>query len=197
MGKRIGAKAIPPKSSSSTKYSANGAVSSIDSDAAGGAFAISTGSGQMYAMVTLSVSGDSAFSNDVRLYFVPDPPPPPVPRDPLSVYVDVYKNGRLVKSERIYYDDKPLFEPVSEINGLKLKQAITYHYSQRTVTSMAMVDVEPGDMVEFYARSNVHAEGIPVDVPSTSGGKYVVEDVISAASATSQIHSGSILTGMS
>jgi len=194
---KVGAKAVPPKSATNSEYSASGAISSIDSDAGSGAFAIATGKGQMYAMVTLSVSGDSAFSNDVTLYFVPDPPPPPPPRDPLSVFVDVYKNGRLVKSEKIYYDDKPVFEPVSELNGLKLKQAITYHYSQRTATSMVMTDVKPGDMVEFYARSNIHADGIPVQIPSGSGGKYVVDGVVSAASATARIHSGSILTGMS
>lgn len=194
---KVGAKPVPPKTATNSEYSASGAISSIDSDAGSGAFAIATGNGQMYAMVTLSVSGDSAFSNDVSFYFVPDPPPPPPPRDPLSVFVDVYKNGRLVKSEKIYYDDKPVFEPVSELNGLKLRQAITYHYNQRTATSMVMTDVEPGDMVEFYARSHIHADGIPVQIPGGSGGKYVTDQVISAASATARIHSGSILTGMS
>jgi len=194
---KVGAKAVPPKTAINSEYSASGAISSIDSDAGSGAFAIATGNGQMYAMVTLSVSGDSAFSNDVSFYFVPDPPPPPPPRDPLSVFVDVYKNGKLVKSEKIYYDDKPVFEPVSELNGLKLRQAITYHYNQRTATSMVMTDVEPGDMVEFYARSHIHADGIPVQIPSGSGGKHVIDQVISAASATARIHSGSILTGMS
>lgn len=195
--REISAKAIPSKKSSSTKYSADGALSSIDAETAGGIFAIATGTGQMYSLVTLSVSGDSAFSNDVTLYFVPDPPPPPEPQDPLSIYVDVYKNGMLAKSKRIYYDDKPLFEPVSELNGLKLKQAITYHYNQRTATSMVTVDVNPGDMVEFYARAHIHADGIPVNIPQSPDGTYTVDKTVSAASATARIHSGSILTGMS
>jgi len=195
-----GGKPVPPVTSQNSDFNADGSIAGISSDAGSAAFAVATDQGQMYAIVTLSVSGDSAFSQDVSLHFTPNPPPPPPPRDPLSVYIDVYRNGNLVKSEMVYYDDKPVFTPLNSLNGMSIIQATDYHYNQRTVSAMILVDVKPGDFVEFFVRNHIYAEGIPIPyslVPKSSGGTYSIDKVVSAATATSRIHSGSILTGMS
>ncbi|MCA2003922.1 MAG: hypothetical protein LDL06_04060 [Candidatus Nitrosotenuis sp.] len=194
-----GGKPVPPVTAQNSDFNADGSISSIAADATSAAFAVATDQGQMYAMVTLSVSGNSAFSQDVSLHFTPNPPPPPIPRDPLSVYVDVYRNGKLVKSEMVYYDDKPLFTPLNSLNGMSIIQATDYHYSQRTISAMTLVDVKPGDFVEFFVRTHIYAEGIPIPyslVPQSSGGTYSINKVVSAATATAKIHHGSILTGM-
>jgi len=194
-----GGKPIPPVTADNSDFNADGSLASIAADAGSAAFAVATDQGQMYAMVTLSVSGNSAFSQDVSLHFTPNPPPPPPPRDPLSVYVDVYKNGELVKSEMVYYDDKPVFTPLNSLNGMSIIQATDYHYSQRTVSAMTLVDVEPGDFVEFFVRTHIYAQGIPIPyslVPQSSGGTYSIDKVVSAATATAKIHHGSILTAM-
>lgn len=194
-----GGKPVPPVTAENSDFNADGSIASISADAGSAAFAVATDEGRMYAMVTLSVSGNSAFSQDVSLYFTPNPPPPPRPRDPLSVYVDVYKNGELVKSEMVYYDDKPIFTPLNALNGMSIIQATDYHYNQRTVSAMTLVDVKPGDFVEFFVRTHIYAEGIPIPyslVPQSSGGTYSIDKVVSAATATAKIHHGSILTGM-
>lgn len=194
-----GGKPIPPVTADNSDFNADGSLASIAADAGSAAFAVATDQGRMYAMVTLSVSGNSAFSQDVSLHFTPNPPPPPPPRDPLSVYVDVYKNGELVKSEMVYYDDKPVFTPLNSLNGMSIIQATDYHYSQRTVSAMTLVDVEPGDFVEFFVRTHIYAQGIPIPyslVPQSSGGTYSIDKVVSAATATAKIHHGSILTAM-
>ena len=194
-----GGKPIPPVTADNSDFNADGSLASISADAGSAAFAVATDQGRMYAMVTMSVSGNSAFSQDVSLHFTPNPPPPPPPRDPLSVYVDVYKNGELVKSEMVYYDDKPIFTPLNALNGMSIIQATDYHYSQRTVSAMTLVDVQPGDFVEFFVRTHIYAEGIPIPyslVPQSSGGTYSIDKVVSAATATAKIHHGSILTAM-
>ncbi len=179
---RLSAKPILPITSSNSKYSASSVVSSISVDAGREAFAVAGAPGTMSALITVSVSGYAGFTTTSQIS------PPPHPRDPLSVYVDVYKNGALVKSERIYYDDKPNAQITTSISGFSVTQAIQYNYNQRTATSLVLADVSPGDVVEFYIRTNVSASADPVPIGGITG---------SIAQATATIQSGSILMSTS
>ncbi len=195
----VGLKAIPVITNTNAQYSSTGQITSIDVNTVTSAFAIAPNTGRMFATAALRVSGESSLTSDVSMYFVPNPPPPPRPRDPLSVYVDVYVNGQFVKSDLIYYDSDPIFSPLQAMNGLTYLQAENYKFKQTTTIGNEFVNVNAGDMVQFIIRTTVHADGQPITIKpyAVTGGVVKLGSTTSAASATANIYSGTIITGMS
>lgn len=154
------------------------------------AYTISTATGNINANVLATISGSASLTNTVTLTVSPPPPPPPVRKDPLTGWIDIYKNGVLVQSVQLFFNDQPTFSSSNTVSGSSQIQTTSYSYTQTTISGTTVTSVTPGDMIEYYIYAKVHADGIPLAPPSG----YIVSTVTSQGTATATIHSGSVNT---
>ncbi len=118
---------------------------------------------------------------------------------PLSLYVDTYVNGQMVNSQIVYSNSNPIISQSSSISSYSFSQssAVTMHYPTNTVTQLVQVSAHAGDLIEFYLRASVEADGNAISVPTSSYGVFTTSNQLSVGTATVNLSSGSILTGAS
>ena len=118
---------------------------------------------------------------------------------PLSLYVDTYVNGQMVNSQIVYSNSNPIISQSSSISAYSFSQssAVAMHYSTNTVTQLVQVSAHAGDLIEFYLRASVEADGNAISVPTSSYGVFTTSNQLSVGTATVNLSSGSILTGAS
>lgn len=144
----------------------------------------------MTTSLTATISGDSEIKNYAHFGSPPPSPPIPPPRDPLRAYVDVYKNGALVKQQQIYFNANPSVQNAGQTMGTSSSVTAKYAYPQTVVNGVITTSVLPGDMIEFYLYASITAEG---SVPPIPAG-HVFYHYSGEGYAAATIHSGSILT---
>jgi hypothetical protein len=185
-----GIKVAEPTTNTINDLKMGSPLSYVESVAGTSSYVISTTTGNINAIVLATISASSTIQNTVTLEAIPPPPPPPTRRDPLSAWVDVYRNGDLVEQKQLYFNDQPTFTPANSVSGNSQIQTSTYAYPQTTVSGTITVPAQPGDMIEYYLYAKIHAEGIALNPPSG----FKVVSVSSSGTATGSIHSGSINT---
>lgn len=118
---------------------------------------------------------------------------------PLSLYVDTYVNGQMVNSQIVYSNSNPIISQSSSISAYSFSQssAVSMHYPTNTVTQLVQVSAHAGDLIEFYLRASVEADGNAISVPTSSYGVFTTSNQLSVGTATVNLSSGSILTGAS
>lgn len=118
---------------------------------------------------------------------------------PLSLYVDTYVNGQMVNSQIVYSNSNPMISQSSSISSYSFSQssAVSMHYPTNTVTQLVQVSAHAGDLIEFYLRASVEADGNAISVPTSSYGVFTTSNQLSVGTATVNLSSGSILTGAS
>ncbi|QLH09295.1 hypothetical protein DSQ19_07260 [Candidatus Nitrosotenuis sp. DW1] len=166
------------------------ALAFIESTTGISAYVVSTVTGNLNANFLAVISGSSTLTNTVTLATLPPLPPPVIRKDPLTGWIDIYKNGVLVQSIQLFFNDQPTFTSNNIVSGNSQIQTAAYSYSQTTISGTSVTIVAPGDMIEYYLYAKVHADGIPL-IPPTG---YVVSTVTSKGIATATIHSGSVIT---
>ncbi len=186
----VGLKVIEQNSSTITEYTENNMVSSIKATAGATSYVIATAEGALTTSLTATISGDSEIENHAHFGSPPPMPPAPPPKDPLRAYVDVYKNGILVKQQQIYFNANPAVQNTGQITGSSSSVTARYAYEQTVVNGVMTTRVSPGDIVEFYLYASIDAEGY---APPISPG-HVFYHYSGEGRATATIHSGSILT---
>lgn len=185
-----GIKVANPATQTITDQDVDSVLPFIESTTGTMACVIATTSGNLNANFLAMISGSAYLSNTVTLTV--DPPIPPVVyrKDPLSAWLDVYKNGVLVQSVQLFFNDLPIFTSSNNVLGLSQIQMASYTYTQTTITGTIVTRVLPGDVIEYYLYAKVRADGIPLVLPVG----YTVSTVNSQGIATATIHSGSIQT---
>ncbi|MEW6043447.1 MAG: hypothetical protein AB1608_04225 [Thermoproteota archaeon] len=184
-----GLKVVEPTSSTITSYKEDDLISSVSSTVGSTSYLVSTKEGTLTASLTATVSAESRIDNHAHFGYPPPPPPPPPPRDPLKAYVDVYKNGALVKQQEIYFNANPAVLNTGESVSSTSSVTARYVYPQTVINGVITVDTSPGDMVEFYLHANIRADGPTPQVPPGS----VFYHYSGQGHATVTIHGGSIL----
>ncbi|MDI1494854.1 MAG: hypothetical protein K8823_160 [Cenarchaeum symbiont of Oopsacas minuta] len=137
----------------------------------------------------------------------------------LVAEVDVYKNFKHIKTERIYkanagtasvvsnvinatYDTLP-FSPSRYYDNGGLSKFNTMHqvhieYSPMQTSHIAEVDVNAGDMIEFVVRVGLDAHGTPVPtIDEYSSGVHATSTTSAYVHTAAGFTSGSIIVGMS
>ncbi len=185
-----GIKVANPATQTINDQDTDSALAFIESTTGTTAYAIATTTGSLNTNFLATISGSADLINTVTLATPPPLPSPVVRKDPLTGWVDVYKNGVLIQSIQLFFNDHPTFASSNIVSGSSQIQTASYSYAQTTITGTAVIDVTPGDMVEYYLYAKVHADGIPLAPPSG----YLISTVMSKGSVTSTIHSGSVHT---
>lgn len=134
--------------------------------------------------------------NGCQIYL---PSPTGATSGPLSLYVDTYVNGKLANSQIVYSNTLPQITQSSSISNYVFSQssAVSMHYQPSTTTQLVQVNVHAGDLVEFNLRASVGANGNPITVPSSGSDMFTTSNQISIGTASVNLSSGSVLTGMS
>ncbi len=185
-----GLKVIEPNSSIITDYAESDMISLIEAATGAVSYVIATAEGTMVTSLTATISGDSEIKNYAHFGSPPPLPPVPPPSDPLRAYVDVYKNGALVKQQQIYFNANPAVQNAGQTTGSSSSVTTKYTYPQTVVNGVITTTVLPGDMIEFYLYASVKAEGSAPPIPPG----HVFYHYSGEGRATATIHSGSILT---
>lgn len=162
----------------------------IESTAGTVAYAIATTNGYLNTNFLATISGSASLINTVTLTTPPPLPLTVIRKDPLTGWVDIYKNGILIQSIQLFFNDQPTFVSSNVISDNSQIQTASYSYDQTAIMGTAVIGVSPGDVVEYYLYAKIHADGIPLTPPSG----YLVSTVVSKGSATATIHSGSVNT---
>lgn len=183
-----GVKIANPATQTINDQYTDSALSLIESTTGTIAYAIATTTGNLNANVFGTISGSASLTNTVTLTIPPPPPPHVVRKDPLTGWIDIYKNGVLVQSAQLLFNDQPTFTSSNTVSGSSQIQTASYSYAQTTISGTIVTSVAPGDMVEYYLYAKIHADGIPLVPPSG----YTVTAVTSQGTATATIHSGSV-----
>ena len=118
---------------------------------------------------------------------------------PLTVYVDTYVNGVLTDSQIVYHNNQPQILQSTAVNNYYVggPSAMSMHYASSSASGLVQVPVHAGDLVEFYLRAHVDAYADPIPVPHGMFGVFTTTSQSSVGSATINLSSGSILTGIS
>ena len=118
---------------------------------------------------------------------------------PLDVYVDIYVNGVFSNSQIIYYNPNSIIQQTSSVNSWSFSgsNAMAMHYPTSQASGIVQIPVHAGDLVEFYMRAHVDAYGDPISVPTGYYGVFTTTNQVCTGSATINLNSGSILTGIS
>jgi hypothetical protein len=118
---------------------------------------------------------------------------------PLTVWVDTCINGVLTNSQVVYYNNHPQIQPTTSVSNYNtgVSQAMSMHYDTSAASGLVQTQVHAGDLVEFHLRAHVDAYADPVPVPSGTYGVFTTTSASSVGSATVNLSSGSILTGIS
>ena len=100
---------------------------------------------------------------------------------PLSLYVDTYVNGQMVNSQIVYSNPNPMISQSSSIGAYSFSQssAVSMHYSTNTVTQLVQVSAHAGDLIEFYLRASVEADGNAISIPTSSYGVFTTSNQLS------------------
>ena len=162
------------------------------------AFAIATYDGTLNAIISETIEGNIEIKNYYKLNRDPPPPPPPRGGDPLSGYVDVYVNGKLV--DNIHLGENP-FPPglgrfatpnPTGFGTSVIERSVEYTYPPVVLAGTAIVDVKTGDFVEFYVYAHINGDIDEYDVPD----RYRLVSQSGESTAIVTILSASINTGM-
>ncbi|MEO9307154.1 MAG: hypothetical protein ABI342_02440 [Nitrososphaera sp.] len=118
---------------------------------------------------------------------------------PLTVYVDTYVNGVLTNSQIVYHNNQPQIQQSTTVSGYNVggSSAMSMHYASSSASGLVQTQVHAGDLVEFYLRAHVDAYADPIPVPRGMFGVFTTTSQSSVGSATINLSSGSILTGIS
>jgi hypothetical protein len=185
----VGLKVIRANTSTITSYVENNAIPSIGATAGATSYVVATSEGTMTTSLTATISGDSEIENHAYFGSPPPQPTPPPPRDPLKAYVEVYKNGALVRHQQIYFNANPTVLNTGQTTGSSSSVTAKYTYPQTVVNGVVMTNVLPGDFIEFYLYASIEAEGALPPVPPG----HTLYHYSGEGYATAAIHSGNIL----
>lgn len=185
-----GIKIIKPATQIITDQNANSILPFIESTTGTVTCVIATTSGNLNANFLAVISGSAFLSNTVTLTAVPPTPPVVYRKDPLTGWMDVYKNGILVQSVQLFFNDLPIFTSSNHVSETSQIQTASYTYTQTTISGTSVISVLPGDVIEYYLYAKVKADGIPLTAPVG----LTISTMRSQGIATATIHSGSIQT---
>ncbi|MDC8438147.1 MAG: hypothetical protein LV468_04005, partial [Candidatus Nitrosotenuis sp.] len=183
-------KVVEPSTSTITQYSDGDPIMSIESVAGSVSYVVATTEGTITAVLTATVSGDSMIENYAYFGLPPPSPPAPAPKDPLTAWVDIYKNGVLAETQQIYFNSNPISQNLAGTAGSSSYVTDRYTYPQTVISGVVTTGVMPGDFVELYLYASIRADG---SIPPVPPG-YVLHNYAGTGSATATIHSGSIMS---
>jgi len=185
---------IPASTSTVSRVSFDAPINSIGASAGTSAYAIASSDLPIVAIVSSTMSGTAHIEHEhvartVRTCM----------RDPLTGWVTAYKNGELVYESRRIIDYNPTITRSSTVNGegLGVTRA-EFEYGRVAIDETVVVDdVSVGDFVEFHVHANIYAEHAfsTVEQRTWCGWRTNAVHVSSEASATANIHGGSIIVG--
>ncbi len=185
---------IPSSTSTVSRVSFEQPIDHIDASAGASAYTIATSDRPILAIVSGTVSGHAHIEHTHR-----ESQMPRCARDPLTGWVAAYRNGDLVYESERMSNYAPEISATSKVlaNGNGSTKT-TFTYDRTTISNTVNVsNVSPGDFVEFYIHANIYAESA---FPSPEGRTWcgtgtIRTHVSSDASATANIHGGSIIIG--
>ena len=187
-----GIKIANPATSTVSASFVSSPISSAEAIAGTVTFAIATTNGNLNAIITQTASGNVNISNKYTLQQLPPLPPPPVRRDPLSGWVDVYVNGALVQQKTLGINPFPDFVPTATMSSKIVTKTVTYTYPDYVLSGTVSVPVNPGDFVEFFVYAKIFGE---IDSYSAPSG-YVIASSSGTSSATANIKDAHVQTSM-
>lgn len=190
-------KVIAPSTNTVSKESFTAPITKIRASAGATAYSIATSDGEMAAIIHGTVSGtayiDHAYNSSRKLI--------PCARDPLTGWIQVYKNGVLFGSDSKFIDYEPQISTNNYVDSDGLRHVKTiFEYDNWPISKTIAIPVQTGDFVEFHIHSNIFAESpltTPITLPPVGrcGWTSIFTHASSHASATANIHDGSIIIG--
>lgn len=185
---------IPASTSTVSRASLDAPIASIGASAGTSAYAIASSDLPVVAIVSATMSGTAYIEHEHAARTIRS-----CVRDPLTGWVTAYKNGELVYESRRMVDYNPAITRSSTVNdaGFGVTRA-TFQYGHVAISETVVVnDVSAGDFVEFHVHANIYAEHPFPSVlfRSWCGWGTTTVHVSSEASATANIHGGSIIVG--
>ena len=144
------------------------------------------------AIITETISGTVFIQNTYILEQNPPVPPPPVRRDPLSGWVDIFVNGALVKQTSLGINPNPGFTETNTVSTNTVTRSVTYTYGDYVLIGNTAVIVSAGDFVEFYVYAKIHGDIDGYAAP----GEYSIVSSSGTSSATANIAFAHIQTSM-
>ena len=187
-----GIKIVDPATSTIPQYNVEAPISSAEASVGTVAYAIATSTGTLNAIITETISGTVFIQNTYILEQNPPVPPPPVRRDPLSGWVDIFVNGALVKQTSLGINPNPGFTETNTVSGNTVTRSVTYTYGDYVLVGNTAVTVSAGDFVEFYVYAKIHGD---IDGYAAPGG-YSIVSSSGTSSATANIAFAHIQTSM-
>ena len=181
---------IAEPESSTIRKSASGPIHHAEAVAGTVAYAIAASDGTLKAAVSETISGTVHIQNTYQLEKNPPPPPPLRRADPLSGWVDIHLNGKLVEQRQLGVNPYPDFDQESFRDGSKIVQSVTYSYPDYTLSAAISVPVKAGDLVEFFVYARIYGEIGRYDPPQG----YHVRSSAGQSAATATIGSAYITT---
>lgn len=185
-------KIITPSTNTVSKESTM-PITMIEASAGAVAYAIATHDGNMAAIVQGTVSGNAyiehKYDNPRKMFTCF--------RDPLSGWIQVYKNGDLFRSGYRFVNYEPEISTRDYVDSDGYRHVrTTFEYDEQYIRESVSIPVRTGDFVEFYIRSHIHSESeLPLTSVIGQCWTTVFPHYSSQASATANIHDGSIIIG--
>ena len=185
---------IPASTSTVSRASVDGPIQSICASAGTSAYAIASSDLPIVAIISSTMSGTAYIEHEHAARTVRT-----CVRDPLTGWITAYKNGELVYESNRIVDYNPAITRSSTVNGegFGVTRA-TFQYDRVAIDETVVVnDVSVGDFVEFHVHANIYAEHpfASATFRSWCGWGTTTVHVSSEASATANIHGGSIIVG--
>lgn len=185
---------VPASTSTVSRASLDRPIQSIGASAGTSAYAIASSDLPIVAIVSATMSGTAYIEHEHAARTIRS-----CVRDPLTGWVTAHKNGELVYESRRIVDYNPAISRSSTVSdaGFGVTRA-TFQYDRVAINETVVVnDVSAGDFVEFHVHANIYAEHpFPsVQFRSWCGWGTLTVHVSSEASATANIHGGSIIVG--
>lgn len=185
---------IPASTSTVSRASFDAPINSIGASAGTSAYAIASSDLPIVAIISSTMSGTAHIEHTHEARQVRT-----CMRDPLTGWVTAHKNGELVYESRRIIDYNPAITRSSTVNaeGLGATRA-EFAYGRVAIDETVVVNgVSVGDFVEFHVHANIYAEHAfsTVEQRTWCGWWTNAVHVSSEASATANIHGGSIIVG--
>ena len=172
-------------------------IDSIEATAGATAYMIANVDGNAKAHLQASVSGSSEIQNIRTFEYLPPLPVLPQPRDPLTVWIEIYINGeqQMIQGQdglQLYFSDTPDQNHSRAVIGTSSIYTARFSYPPVTISDTVSVPVKAGDFVEFYFYNKIYAHGSAPPLPPAAieTGRH------GTASATAILNYASINTSM-
>lgn len=186
-------KIISPSTNTVSKESTS-PITTIRASSGSVAYAISTSDGNMAAIVQGTVSGTAYFDHKYTEFNIVTP----CSYDPLSGWIQIYKNGDLFRSGYKFVNYEPHISINNYVDSGGFRHVkTTFTYNKQHIQETISIPVQTGDFVEFFIHSNIFAENALPSFSNTQqcGINRIILHHSTQASATANIHDGSIIIG--